>query len=116
MTFTRKQKRVLSRIFNQGEADPEKLLEFPLHGQHRTLYDVDTETEIEYGIFDFDDWFTDEDIEDWFDENMRISIPSWMYWDCTGCRFTWDIRWKRLPVTEPGHNPVSFIHRIQIDV
>ena len=111
MAFTKKQKRVISRIFNQGYADPEKLLEFSLTGQSRYRYIENEETTYEYGFFDFDEECTDEEIDEWFEENIVRRIPSCMYWDCTGLSFTMNLDWRRNPC-----GLVSFVHRIGCDV
>ena len=110
MVLTRKQKRFLSRLLNKGEAYPQELLEFPITGERRRLC-IDGDTVCEYGLLGFDEDWTDEEIGEWFEEHMAIRIPSWMYWDCTGCAFTQDIRWHRNPC-----GLVSFVHRIGYDV
>lgn len=106
MKYTKKQKRFLSKMFNKGEAKPVP----SLSEVSRTFWDEASETVIEFGFMKFDDE-SDDEIEWWLHETMWRYIPDWMYWDCTGCLFTWDISWKRNP-----NGLVSFVHRMSYDI
>ena len=108
MTFTKQQKRMLSRMLNQGACEDPK----PLWAEDRCIaassgFDSDSYT---FGFLEFDEWMTDEDIDSWFDEYMRIRIPPNMYWDCTGRAFTNWISWHRNP-----NGWVSFVHCVAYD-
>lgn len=62
----------------------------------------------EYGFIWFNDSETDEDVQEWFDDNMVIRIYS--DYDCTGRPFTFTLDWHRNP-----NGLVSFIHHVLID-
>ena len=108
MAYTKQQKKVMSRIMGKGQADPEALLEIPLTDGTRRMYGEDSITEYGFLIEVGDE--TDEEIDEFFKEHVWRSIPSHMHWDCTGCLFTWSIRWHRNP-----SGLVSFVHRMGID-
>ena len=110
MKFTKQQKRILSRIMNKGQASPKQLLEVPLSDDSRWLYDKNSEGVTEFGFVEVDDE-TDEEIDEWFRENVWRRIPSHMFWDCTGCLFTWSLSWHRNP-----NGLVSFVNRMSYDV
>ena len=110
MTFTKQQKRFISRLLSKGEADPIA----PLTVDSRYHYDAETETVSEYGLIRFEDWFEGEygdlEISLWFEQHMWRRIPEHMYWDCTGQAFTIDISWHRNPC-----GLISFVHKYQYD-
>lgn len=108
MTFTKQQKRFLSKMFNQGAYEKPK----PLWEEDRAICDgsrFDSNV-YRYGFIDFEEWMTDDDIDIWFDEYMRIRIPSHMGWDCTGQPFTNWISWHRNP-----NGWISFVHCVAYD-
>lgn len=106
MTFTKKQKRVLSRLLGEKKAKPKA----SLTEDSRYRYDAETETVSEYGFIEFEEWFGDSEIDLWFEQCMWRRIPEHMWWDCTGQAFTVDISWHRNPC-----GLVSFVHKYQYD-
>lgn len=105
MTFTKQQKRVLSRALAQQQVEPV----VSLWDEPRTVYDG--ETRIDFGFvegFSHDD---DDEVEEWFDENVRLHVCGNMHWDCSGQAFTHSLHWHR----NPGGDVVSFVHRIGYD-
>ena len=109
MTLEKWEKKIVKRLYRQMPGAGNDPIAVSLAEQIRTL--VDGEDVVEFGFIEFEDWETDSEIEAWFDEHVRRRIPSYMYWDCTGCLFTWDISWKRNP-----NGLVSFVHRMSLDV
>ena len=101
--FTRKERKTLSRIFNQNQA----LQATPLCDEPRRMYGL--EDCIEYGFIQGLANASDKFIDAWFDENVAIHMTH-MEWDCTGQSFTRSIRWHRNP-----NGDVSFVHRIGYD-
>lgn len=79
-----------------------------LRFQRRRIWDHDGEGWKEYGFIWFNDSETDEDVKEWFDDNMVIRIYS--DYDCTGRPFTFTLDWHRNP-----NGLVSFVHHILID-
>lgn len=63
----------------------------------------------EYGFLPFMNW-SDKEIEEYLDENVRIKIVHSQY-DCTGQLFTSFINWKRNP-----SGLISFVNHLGIDV
>ena len=104
-TFTKKQKRALSRVFNQGEARQAK----SLTDESRERWFERTETAVEYGWLTFDWSWSDDDIEQWFEDCMRLRVTS--SYDCSGQWFTTYIRWRR-----NQNGAVSYQHYMQQDI
>ncbi len=92
----------------RGKRD--RLASSMLH-KNRVRVGEDGETWKEYGfVFPEDiDLGSDEELRDWFEENMAVRIFS--DYDCTGRAFTTNITWHRNP-----SGLISYVHRMAIDV
>lgn len=71
---------------------------FVMGEQFADYYDVDSTFEL-----------TDAEIQEWFDEIMRVEIYS--DYDCTGKAFTEYISWHRNP-----NGAISYVHKMAVDV
>lgn len=81
-----------------------------LDAPHTYCSDDDWESYIEFGFLpDYTRTYSDEEVEDWIDDRMRMVINS--PYDCTGKLFSAWIDWRRNPT-----GLISYRHCIGIDV
>ena len=80
-----------------------------IDGWHKHFEEDDGECWINYGLFDFPDDYTDDEIRECLHEELWVSINS--PYDCTGKPFTMWIDWHRNP-----NGMVSVIHHMGLDV
>lgn len=109
MTFTKRQKRLLSKalgkdIKKRAKGDP---LRYPLWVKDRIRWDDDGEGWREYGISDEMGGWSDEELREYFDEHRYVIYSDY---DCTGRPFTQWVEWHRNP-----NGSVSYVHQVGLD-
>ena len=104
MTLTKDTKKLCKKCFGQKPArEIRSLQDEPRFANEDGAY-------TEYGFISGFANDTDEQIDEWLDENIRIRYIDRGF-DCTGQAFTYWIHWKRTP----DRDVISFTHYVVYD-
>lgn len=106
--LSKKAKKVLKRMYKKAHPTRENDFGWSLREADRVMTEDGEEGWTEYGFYALDSSMTNDEISEWFEENVVVRI--WSDYDCTGKPFTAWLHWHRNPC-----GLVSFVHYLSID-
>lgn len=123
MSLSTRTKKLWKKLVKDGRlgrrSRPDRLAHSLMDGRYCERCIADRDGVTYYGFLSGDDFtfyydvdtvddLTDEEIDEWFEENMKVRICS--PFDCTGKLFTWVIDWHRNPC-----GAISYVHKMVYD-